>query len=337
MFKLLKTIGCQQYSPSIKCALHLFDATVKPILLYGCEVWGSQIFNPTKLLKKDNMKTKEYFQFPFEKLHLRFCKYILRVNSKSTNIAVLSELGRFPLLIEAVISSIRFFMRMGNYDKTSILYDCFLSNLESMGENSDCWLKNIKILCENLGLNHLWENYGTKHEKRDTKISRTIFEEIYLKQYNKDLFDNERPSNPEQGNKLRTFRLFKDNYQQEKYLNLIQDINIRKQFTRLRISAHNLMIEKGRHRRPKPLPVDKQICRYCNLGNIEDELHIIIKCNHFSHVRKKLYEKLNEIFPDFDKYNDQDKFIFLMKCSDYELALAITKFLRNVEKIRGPL
>ena len=31
-----------------------------------------------------------------EKLHIKFCKSILGVNRKSTNFAVLSELGRFP-------------------------------------------------------------------------------------------------------------------------------------------------------------------------------------------------------------------------------------------------
>ena len=34
-----------------------------------------------------------------EKLHLKFCKSTLGVNSKATNLAVYSELGRYPLLV----------------------------------------------------------------------------------------------------------------------------------------------------------------------------------------------------------------------------------------------
>jgi hypothetical protein len=32
----------------------------------------------------------------YEKMHLRWCKYNIGVNGKSTNIAVLAELGRHP-------------------------------------------------------------------------------------------------------------------------------------------------------------------------------------------------------------------------------------------------
>jgi hypothetical protein len=32
-------------NPNINTSLHVFDHTIKPILLYGCEIWGS--FIPT--------------------------------------------------------------------------------------------------------------------------------------------------------------------------------------------------------------------------------------------------------------------------------------------------
>ena len=28
-------------NPNVSTALHVFDHTIKPILLYGCEIWGS--------------------------------------------------------------------------------------------------------------------------------------------------------------------------------------------------------------------------------------------------------------------------------------------------------
>jgi hypothetical protein len=45
------------------------------------------------------------------------------------------------------------------------------------------------------------------------------------------------------GNKLRTYRLFKDNISLEKYL-LILNEDERRVLTRFRVSAHNLEIEK---------------------------------------------------------------------------------------------
>ena len=59
--------------------LHLFDSLVVPILLYGCEIWG---YENNSLI---------------EKLHLKFCKYILRVKKTTPSCMIYGELGRFPL------------------------------------------------------------------------------------------------------------------------------------------------------------------------------------------------------------------------------------------------
>ena len=63
--------------------LHLFDTLVKPILLYNSDFWGC--------LKMPNNN-------PIENLHMRFCKEILGVQRKTTNIGVLLDLGRIPIM-----------------------------------------------------------------------------------------------------------------------------------------------------------------------------------------------------------------------------------------------
>ena len=50
---------------SIECQLDLFDKIVKPILLYGCEVWG---FGNNLIIVR---------------IHIKFCKILLGVK-KST-------------------------------------------------------------------------------------------------------------------------------------------------------------------------------------------------------------------------------------------------------------
>ena len=62
----------------IDIQLQLFDSTVLPILLYGCEIWG-------------------YSNVPvLENLHLKFLKILLGVHSKTCNNMVYGELGRYP-------------------------------------------------------------------------------------------------------------------------------------------------------------------------------------------------------------------------------------------------
>lgn len=43
-----------------------------------------------------------YKDWECEKLNIKFCKYILGVNKKTTNLAVLAELGKFPIYISVV-------------------------------------------------------------------------------------------------------------------------------------------------------------------------------------------------------------------------------------------
>ena len=62
LFKLDKSFGI--YTPSVKTLLHLFDATIQPILLYGSEMWGANEIEMKKILQ---IKTGLYYKNDFEK------------------------------------------------------------------------------------------------------------------------------------------------------------------------------------------------------------------------------------------------------------------------------
>ena len=79
MFAVLKI--SRLFNLSIDCQLDLFDTILKPILLYGCEIGGFS-----------NLDT-------IERLHLKFCKYVLCVCKSTPNFIVYGELGRYPLSI----------------------------------------------------------------------------------------------------------------------------------------------------------------------------------------------------------------------------------------------
>ncbi len=66
--------------PAIVC--QLFDALVKPVLSYGCELWV------------DEPATKS-----LEAIHKSFLKSLLGVNDTTPSRIVLAEFGRFPLIL----------------------------------------------------------------------------------------------------------------------------------------------------------------------------------------------------------------------------------------------
>jgi hypothetical protein len=81
----------------LKLFLHIFDHCIKAIVLYGCENWG--VFNITQK-RKTLLLFNIFKEWEMEKLNLKYRKHILGVTKLCTNIAVLSELGRYPLYID---------------------------------------------------------------------------------------------------------------------------------------------------------------------------------------------------------------------------------------------
>ena len=59
--------------------------------------------------------------------------------------------------------------------------------------------------------------------------------------------------------------------------------NPKSSFCKLRVSAHQLIIEKGRYVIPR-LPPKNRICQICNLNAVEDEFHFM-KCSAYSDIR----------------------------------------------------
>ena len=81
--------------------------------------------------------------------------------------------------------------------------------------------------------------------------------------------------------KLDTYSsLKKKTFSMVPYLSLT-NFHHRRAICKIRISAHNLMIEFGRYKKPKPLPSEERICQNCNLNEVQYEIHFITQCTKY--------------------------------------------------------
>ena len=74
----------------------------------------------------------------------------------------------------------------------------------------------------------------------------------------------------------------------EPYLSMKNDEQ-RILLSKLRISNHNLEIERGRHR---GLQAKERICKLC-LKEVEDEFHFLLKCEVLQNVRTPFIDLIN--------------------------------------------
>ena len=82
---------------------------------------------------------------------------------------------------------------------------------------------------------------------------------------------------------------------------------IRRCFTKIRISDHDLEIEKGRYTK---IPRILRICKKCN--KIEDEEHFILECLINGKLRTDLFETLTKENPNFMQLSNEQKLIYLL-------------------------
>ena len=80
-------------------ALGLFDSLVTPVALYGCEFWLPLILT-NKSFKTERNLLDFWEVLNCEKINQKCCRMTLSVHNKTSRLAVLGELARFPLFIK---------------------------------------------------------------------------------------------------------------------------------------------------------------------------------------------------------------------------------------------
>ena len=194
------TVTLSVGSTPVKVLLKLFDCVVAPVLLYGCEVWGANTLG--KIASPQQFSSKFFSIITFaEKLHLKFCKRILGVHTKVSNVAVYAEWSGAPLITKITITVLKFWARINEkrFEHTLV------------GQASKvCAKLNLPIARFTRLLHQMVGNENTSHSSLKTRL---------FKLFEKYAIDLIRGSDKNVMNgKLRTFRLFKKNLSQEKYL-----------------------------------------------------------------------------------------------------------------------
>ena len=126
--------------------LELFDCLIKPILCYGCEVYGSENYTVV------------------EAFHLKFLKHVLDVNSTTNTAMVYTETRRYPLAIHINLCIITFWFKILNSDVHKLIHIIYHHLLQQshLGE----WLSHVKnILCIN-GFGKVWIDQGVTNQNR---------------------------------------------------------------------------------------------------------------------------------------------------------------------------
>ena len=118
------------------------------------------------------------------------------------------------------------------------------------------------------------------------KIINTVLIDKDKEKWKSNVFNDDGHIN---GNKLRTYRLYKSDLQTETYVKLPLRRDHRRILAMFRCGNLPLHTKTGRFANPK-IPVEQRTCFHCP-QNIENELHFLIECPFYDDLRRKCCTK----------------------------------------------
>ena len=263
-------------SVSVNHIFELFDCLLKPILMYVWAIWSPLLWLYRIILFE---VYETYLRCKSEhKLHNDICR------NKAISFSV--HINKCML---------KFWFKILNSDHEKLIYILYHHLLTS---NVKCELLTHikKILCTN-GFPYVWENQGVLNEKQFL----CLFE-----QRSKDIFFQECLSEISLSLRCRMYKEIKPTFGCELYLEMNINTRLRSCLTKLRLSSHEYLVERGRWLKPK-LPYIDRKCTLCNIPDIQDEYHVTLCCVYFKELRRKY------IKPYYYKRPSMNKFVELMK------------------------
>ena len=183
-YKLKRKMG-HLFKQHSSMTLFLFEALIKPILLYASDFWGCL------KMPKNN---------PIENVHIRFCKDILGVQKQTTNVGVLLELGEIPITIFAKKNCIKNYIRINVSKRAN---NILTASVQIPTVTLSPWLSAVKNCSNNIGIG--------------TPLDKSAHQKAFIRM--KDIFHQESFTDIHRSDsKLRTYGEIKTVIGIEKYL-----------------------------------------------------------------------------------------------------------------------
>lgn len=314
----------------IKVFSNLFDKLIRPILTYNSEIsfmdYHLPLYRAKSRAAKNNREIDQMSfidKTPFEKVHLNFCKSILGTKKSSSNVGARTELGRLPIENFIHAQSILYLARLHNDELNPLLKEAFQlsKSLDSQGVYT--WYTYVKDIFPE----HESEDISSCESLKDVKNMKAVIKRDTNEKF-KQLFLN-KIEQYDESSKFLLYKKLNPSLEGEFYLKS-SNFTIRNTFTKLRISDHNLEIERGRYFK---IPRQERLCKVCN--DIEDEAHFILKCKTNEKLRESLFNSLQQENNQFHLMSSEQKLVYLLNPTNFKHIRMFGFFLKQSLELRA--
>ena len=242
-----------------------------------------------------------------------------------TPLKFVNKVFKTSCAVQDDVNVIKYWLRLAKLGNEDPVHNAFnrLVQLHNFGQKS--WWTEVSTLLELLKIDDP-DILATAPVDEKNKIVASIKDSIFKTQRETCMA---RLKDNSEG-KLRTFQKFKTEYCMETYLLDLPNLDHLTAVARLRMSAHRLAIETGRHVKPK-ISKEERICKNCALEEVEDESHFLLKCPLYCQQRTIL---MRTILSYTTSESQEELFIILMKSKETAVIKALGKYIHTAFKMR---
>ena len=304
-YSIYSSVNVYSDQPNIPLFLRLFDSLLKPIILYGSEIWGTYK-TQKKGINGDFVTPKISSDIiSVDKFVNKFYKTLLGIPNTSSNIGVHMELGRLPIKLDIHTSMLKFWFRLISLPKTRLVSHCYWALLDKVNIQDD-WICSIKNIIGSSGFCNVWNDQESLHQINQKEIPKIISS---IRNSFKDQFLQNAQSEISNQSKLYLYKNIEQSLKVAPHLSAINSRSKRSLFTKLRLGTLKLEIETGRWTKKDR---DQRFCKLCSTNKIENESHFLFDCPALSSTRNILLKDLYSCCPKlFPFWSSEEKLTFL--------------------------
>lgn len=246
--------------------MRLFDALVRPVMLYGIEVWGPHLLGQSDA--------------QFERVHRSFLRRLLGVRESTPSVVVLAELGRYPLMVLATVQVCKYWNRLVAMGSSRLVHLAFLESvrlaaLPTRHAVRASWAAQVASLLAVTPIP------STGPRRIDIKATLSHLQRRYLTSVSESALP-----------KVQSYigqiaaPLLIGSYRVSPYLKEVTSRVQLRHLAQLRTGSHRLRVETGRWERPR-LPWQERTCLRCGSGAVDDEHHLVFDCPALEELREQ--------------------------------------------------
>ena len=278
----------------ISTAVKIFDMKIKPMILYGSEIWDVKFIDQ------------------IENIQIKYFKAFLGVGKSTVNAIILPEVNRYHLFVDYYYRAVKYWCRLMEADGNRYTRKSYNQMYKLCQEGKQNWASGIKHLLEKHGFGEVWMLQQVGDVKYFLSTFKQRLRDVSYQMRNSELHAlSSIYDGLTEGNELPAYITFNFEIADRRLITLLRtsSLPVKNNLFRWKIAENN-------------------ICSRCTLNVIDDECHFIFECPYYNIIRSNFPFITKCVNGTSDL---KDAFLQLLMCNNKQYTIEVLQYIKKAK------